>query len=61
CLVVRMMESSRSVSALAHLAEAHPKIHYFDLDAPLWLVEEPAEMTYSEPTVKLQSTVTRRS
>ena len=55
-----MMESSLSVSAVAHLA-AHPNIHYFDLDAPLWLMEEPEGMTYSGSKVNLQSTVNSKS
>lgn len=55
------MESSLSVSAVAHLAAAHPNIHYFDLDAPLWLMEEPEGMTYSGSKVNLQSTVNSKS
>ena len=47
CMVGSMMESSLSVSAVAHLAAAHPNIHYFDLDAPLWLMEDPEGMTYT--------------
>ncbi|MFZ7807301.1 dipeptide epimerase [Bacillus thuringiensis] len=61
CMVGSMMESSLSVSAVAHLAAAHPNIHYFDLDAPLWLMEEPEGMTYSGSKVNLQSTVNSKS
>lgn len=61
CMVGSMMESSLSVSAVAHLAAAHPNIHYFDLDAPLWLVEEPEGMTYTGPKVNLHSIVNIQS
>lgn len=61
CMVGSMMESSLSVSAVAHLAAAHPNIHYFDLDAPLWLVEEPEGMTYTDPKVNLHSIVNIQS
>ncbi|WP_212091583.1 dipeptide epimerase [Bacillus nitratireducens] len=61
CMVGSMMESSLSVSAVAHLAAAHPNIHYFDLDAPLWLVEEPERMTYAGPKVNLHSVVNIQS
>uniref|UniRef100_UPI0038F61ECC enolase C-terminal domain-like protein n=1 Tax=Streptomyces turgidiscabies TaxID=85558 RepID=UPI0038F61ECC len=61
CMVGSMMESSLSVSAVAHLAAANPNFHYFDLDAPLWLMEEPEGMTYSGSKVNLQSTVNSKS
>ncbi|MGE7935317.1 dipeptide epimerase [Bacillus paramycoides] len=61
CMVGSMMESSLSVSAVSHLAAAHPNIHYFDLDAPLWLVEEPEGMTYTGPKVNLHSAVNIKS
>ncbi|WP_141497604.1 dipeptide epimerase [Bacillus wiedmannii] len=61
CMVGSMMESSLSVRAVAHLAAAHPNIHYFDLDAPLWLMEEPEGMTYSGSKVNLQTTVNSKS
>ncbi|MDM5155204.1 dipeptide epimerase [Bacillus sp. DX1.1] len=57
CMVGSMMESSLSVTAIAHVAAAHPNIHYFDLDAPLWLMEEPTGMTFSGPMVNLHHAV----
>ncbi|PFA16668.1 dipeptide epimerase [Bacillus cereus] len=57
CMVGSMMESSLSVTAIAHVAAAHPNIHYFDLDAPLWLMEEPDGITYNGPKVNLHHAV----
>ncbi|WP_242143151.1 MULTISPECIES: dipeptide epimerase [unclassified Bacillus cereus group] len=55
CMIGSMMESSLSVTAAAHVAAAHPNIHYVDLDAPLWLMEEPEGISYSGAKVNLQS------
>ncbi|MEI4620298.1 dipeptide epimerase [Bacillus pfraonensis] len=57
CMVGSMMESSLSVAAITHVAAAHPNIHYFDLDAPLWLMEEPGGITYNGPKVNLHHAV----
>lgn len=54
CMIGGMMESSLSVTAAAHMAGAHPNIHYVDLDAPLWLMEEPEGISYSGAKVNLQ-------
>ncbi len=54
CMIGSMMESSLSVTAAAHIAAAHPNIHYVDLDAPLWLMEEPEGISYSGAKVNLQ-------
>ncbi|CAH0159225.1 L-Ala-D/L-Glu epimerase [Peribacillus sp. Bi96] len=43
CMIGSMMESSISVAAAAHLATAHPNITKIDLDAPLWIKNEPYE------------------
>ncbi|MBM7649570.1 L-alanine-DL-glutamate epimerase-like enolase superfamily enzyme [Bacillus ectoiniformans] len=43
CMIGSMMESSVSVAAAAHLATAHPNITKIDLDAPLWIKDEPFE------------------
>jgi L-alanine-DL-glutamate epimerase-like enolase superfamily enzyme len=43
CMIGSMMESSVSVAAAAHLATAHPNITMIDLDAPLWIKNEPFE------------------
>ncbi len=43
CMIGSMMESSVSVAAAAHLATAHPNITMIDLDAPLWIKDEPFE------------------
>lgn len=61
CMVGSMMEASLSVTAIAHLAAAHPNIHYFDLDAPLWLMEEPSGITYSGPKVTLHHAMNIKS
>ncbi|UOY92533.1 dipeptide epimerase [Ectobacillus sp. JY-23] len=53
CMVGSMMESSLSVAAIAHVAEAHPNIHYIDLDAPLWLSEEPIGISYDGANILL--------
>ncbi|WP_018663919.1 dipeptide epimerase [Heyndrickxia acidiproducens] len=53
CMVGSMMEPSLSVAAAAHFAAAHPNIHYMDLDAPLWLSEEPDHLTYDGEDVLL--------
>ncbi|WP_338778510.1 dipeptide epimerase [Metabacillus sp. FJAT-52054] len=53
CMIGSMMESSVSVSAAAHFAAAHPNVHYFDLDAPLWLNEQPEGMQYEGSKVEL--------
>ncbi|MGM7637045.1 mandelate racemase/muconate lactonizing enzyme family protein [Bacillus sp. Hm123] len=41
CMIGSMMESSISVAAAVHLAIAHPNITKVDLDAPLWIKDEP--------------------
>ncbi|KKO54249.1 dipeptide epimerase [Paenibacillus sp. DMB20] len=46
CMIGSMMEPALSVAAAAHFAAAHPNVKYFDLDAPLWLSEEPEELYY---------------
>ncbi|KFM99615.1 dipeptide epimerase [Bacillus clarus] len=61
CMVGSMMESSLSVSAVAHIAAAHPNIRYFDLDAPLWLLEEPDGMSFSGSKVNLHHAVNIKS
>ncbi|MFJ7745501.1 hypothetical protein [Peribacillus sp. NPDC097295] len=43
CMIGSMMESTVSVAAAAHLATAHPNITKIDLDAPLWIKDEPFE------------------
>ncbi|MGM9956630.1 MAG: dipeptide epimerase [Peribacillus sp.] len=43
CMIGSMMESTISVAAAAHLATAHPNITKIDLDAPLWIKDEPFE------------------
>ncbi|MGE7604092.1 dipeptide epimerase [Peribacillus sp. NPDC097675] len=43
CMIGSMMESTVSVAAAAHLATAHPNITKIDLDAPLWIKNEPFE------------------
>ena len=43
CMIGSMMESSISVAAAAHLATAHPNITRIDLDAPVWIKDEPFE------------------
>ncbi|SFE03506.1 L-alanine-DL-glutamate epimerase [Lentibacillus persicus] len=55
CMIGSMMESSLSVTAAAHLAFSHNNITHFDLDAPLWLKQEPVEggMQYDGKTVIL--------
>ncbi|AZB44485.1 dipeptide epimerase [Bacillus sp. FJAT-42376] len=53
CMIGSMMESSLSVSAAAHFAAAHPNVHYFDLDAPLWLDERPKGLRYEGRKVEL--------
>ena len=42
-MIGSMMESTVSVAAAAHLATAHPNITKIDLDAPLWIKDEPFE------------------
>ncbi|UJZ87277.1 dipeptide epimerase [Heyndrickxia coagulans] len=53
CMVGSMMEPSLSVAAAAHFAAAHPNVVYMDLDAPLWLSEEPDHLTYDGEDVLL--------
>ncbi|WP_057915443.1 dipeptide epimerase [Peribacillus muralis] len=43
CMIGSMMEAQVSVAAAAHLAIAHPNITKIDLDAPLWIKNEPFE------------------
>ncbi|SEU10142.1 L-alanine-DL-glutamate epimerase [Salinibacillus kushneri] len=43
CMIGSMMESIISVTAAAHLAAAHPNITHYDLDAPLWMSDEPVK------------------
>nr|WP_255437515.1 dipeptide epimerase [Thalassobacillus sp. CUG 92003] len=40
CMIGSMMESRISVTAAAHLAFAHSNITLYDLDAPLWMIDE---------------------
>jgi L-alanine-DL-glutamate epimerase-like enolase superfamily enzyme len=56
CMVGSMMETSLSVSAAAHFAAAHPNVRYFDLDAPLWLSENPQGLTYTGKQIALPDT-----
>ncbi|MED4161350.1 dipeptide epimerase [Halalkalibacterium halodurans] len=53
CMIGSMMESSWSVAAAAALASTHPNITMVDLDAPLWLMEEPPSphLLYEKGTV----------
>ncbi len=54
CMIGSMMESSVSVAAAVHLAIAHPNITKIDLDAPLWIKEEPFEgIIYEENTIQI--------
>lgn len=53
CMIGSMMESSISVAAAAQVAAAHPNIHYFDLDAPLWLSTEPTHLKYVGQLVEI--------
>lgn len=53
CMIGSMMESSISVAAAARVAAAHPNIHYFDLDAPLWLAVEPTHLKYDGERVEI--------
>lgn len=53
CMIGSMMEPTLSVAAAAHFAAAHPNVKYFDLDAPLWLSEEPDVMTYKGENIQL--------
>ncbi|MED0674207.1 dipeptide epimerase [Aneurinibacillus thermoaerophilus] len=53
CMIGSMMESSLSVAAAAHFAAGHPNIKFYDLDAPLWLVEEPEGMIYNGGNIQL--------
>lgn len=53
CMIGSMMEPSLSVAAAAHFASAHPNVKFFDLDAPLWLSEEPDVLAYDGENVIL--------
>ncbi|WP_343843663.1 dipeptide epimerase [Salinibacillus aidingensis] len=55
CMIGSMMESVVSVTAAAHLAAAHPNITHYDLDAPLWMSNEPVKggMTFEGRKIKL--------
>ncbi len=54
CMIGSMMESSVSVAAAVHLAIAHPNITNIDLDAPLWIKEEPFEgIIYEGNTIQV--------
>ncbi|CDQ38583.1 L-Ala-D/L-Glu epimerase [Virgibacillus salexigens] len=55
CMIGSMMESSFSVGAAAHFAAAHPNVIYYDLDAPLWLVEEAEVIDYQGEKLYLSS------
>lgn len=55
CMIGSMMESSYSVGAAAHFAAAHPNVLYYDLDAPLWLVEQPTVIDYQGEKLHLSS------
>ncbi|GGK04312.1 dipeptide epimerase [Lentibacillus kapialis] len=57
CMIGSMMESSVSVTAAAHLAYAHSNITYYDLDAALWLKEQPekAGITWRGATAELST------
>lgn len=58
CMIGSMMESSISVTAAAHLAYSHKNITRYDLDAPLWLKDEPLKggMQFEGKDVKLLNT-----
>ncbi|MCD7035068.1 dipeptide epimerase [Metabacillus sp. GX 13764] len=56
CMVGSMMEHSLSVCAAAHFASAHPNVKFADLDAPLWLTEEPWGMDYEKGKINLWET-----
>ncbi|MCI1589970.1 dipeptide epimerase [Heyndrickxia oleronia] len=53
CMIGSMMEPAFSVGAAAHFAAAHPNVKYFDLDAPLWLSEEPDVLKYNGADIQL--------
>lgn len=53
CMIGSMMEPGLSVSAAAHFAAAHPNVHYFDLDAPLWLSETSEHIHFEKENVLL--------
>ncbi|HLR62671.1 MAG TPA: dipeptide epimerase [Lentibacillus sp.] len=57
CMIGSMMESSVSVAAAAHLAYAHCNITYYDLDAVLWLKEQPEKggITWHGATAELSN------
>lgn len=55
CMIGSMMEPGLSVSAAAHFAAAHPNVHYFDLDAPLWLSETSEHIHFEEENVHLSN------
>jgi L-alanine-DL-glutamate epimerase-like enolase superfamily enzyme len=55
CMIGSMMESSMSVAAAAHFAAAHPNVQYYDLDAPLWLTEEPEGIRYKGKYIELSN------
>ncbi|WP_010532000.1 dipeptide epimerase [Lentibacillus jeotgali] len=57
CMIGSMMESAVSLTAAVHLAYAHSNITYYDLDAALWLKEQPEEggITWHGATAKLSN------
>lgn len=55
CMIGSMMEPAFSVGAAAHFAAAHPNVKYFDLDAPLWLSEEPDVLKYNGADIQLSA------
>ncbi|MBN8436326.1 dipeptide epimerase [Priestia flexa] len=55
CMIGSMMEPCFSVGAAAHFASAHPNVHYFDLDAPLWLDGDLDVLTYHGDQVILSA------
>ncbi|AQX54352.1 dipeptide epimerase [Priestia flexa] len=55
CMIGSMMEPCFSVGAAAHFAAAHPNVHYFDLDAPLWLDGDLDVLTYHGDQVILSA------
>lgn len=55
CMMGSMMESAASVQAAAAIANAHPNITMYDLDAPAWLQEKSDNLLFGSPYVDLDS------
>ncbi|MEN0650950.1 dipeptide epimerase [Caldifermentibacillus hisashii] len=53
CMLGAMMESTLSVLAAAHLAAAHPNITKIDLDPPLWLNDNQANLYFQNSKIQL--------